>query len=120
MRRCLLLLTPLLLIALAACSQPEIKPQGPSLAITPETVEAQVGGAAVPFTATLEGVSGEVAWALVPGEGGALSTATGFETSYTPPASPVTPITVVLTASAGDLTAFARITLTSQIVRLTR
>ncbi len=117
MRRYLLVLTPLLLIALTACSQPSPKPQAQSLAITPKTAEAQVGTAPVLFTATLEGVSGNVTWALEP-EIGTLSDVTGLETSYAPPASADAGTTVVLTASAGDLSANASITLTRKVIHV--
>lgn len=117
MRRYLLLISPLLLIALAACSQPDVKPPSPSLTITPNVAEAQIGGAAVSFTATLEDATDDVAWTLVP-EVGTLSSFTGFETSYTPPASAVTDTTVILTASAGDLSTFASINLVGKVVRV--
>lgn len=86
-----------------------------SLKITPRTTEARVGGAAVLLTATLEGLENEVVWTIVP-EVGTLSNLTGLETSYTPPSDAATPTTVVITASAGDLSAFAFISLTSASV----
>lgn len=116
MKRYLLPLTPVLLVAFAACSEPEVIGVEPrthqSLKITSPTAEARVGGADVSFSATLTGLSDDVVWAIVP-ELGTLSNLTGPDTTYTPPASAATPTTVVLTASAGDLSAFAFISLTS-------
>lgn len=112
MKSYLLSLTPALVIAFAACSSEPTAVEPQSLKITPHTTDAQVGGEAVSFTATLAGVTGDVVWALVP-EVGTLSNLTGSETSYTPPASATTPAMVMLTASAGDLSTFALISLTS-------
>lgn len=117
MSRLTLLVAPLLLLVLAACSPPEITPELPSLAISPNSVEAQIGGPAVPFTATLQGVEGDVTWALVP-EVGTLSTLTGSETAYTAPASVGSHGTVMLSASAGDLTAYAAIKLVGNVIRV--
>lgn len=114
MRRYLLLLAPLVLIALAACSQPNVKLEPKSIAITPKTAAAQVGGEAIAFTATLEGLSGDVTWTLEPADIGTLSHVTGLETSYAPPASAEGGTTMVLTASVGNVSASASITLTKK------
>lgn len=117
MRRYLLLLTPLLLLAVAACSQPQVKPGPGSITVAPESTAVQAGGADIIFTAAVQGVSDEVAWSLEP-EVGTLSSASGTQVSYTPPASVLEEMTVVLTASAGDLSASASIELSRHVVRV--
>lgn len=82
----------------------------PSLTLAPSTATVNAGGAAVPFKATLENTTGDVSWTLGPSLG-TLSSSTGLEISYTPPASVTTQTDVILTASVGSLSAKAIITL---------
>lgn len=117
MKRYLSLFIPLLIVLLTAatCNQN----QGPSISVTPKTATVSAGGAAIKFTATPNNVSGEITWSLSP-EVGTLSSNTGLETSYTPPANVTTQTEVTLTASSGSLTAEAKITLSpSQTMTVT-
>lgn len=109
MKRFLLFLTPafMVLLTTVSCTQPGGKPA--TIGVTPKTALVTAGGAAVPFKATLSEVAADVSWTLEP-DLGTLSSDTGLETSYTPPATVPAPTTVTLTASLGKLSAHATIT----------
>jgi hypothetical protein len=97
------------LFALAACVD-TTKPSTPaSLTLTPSTLSASAGSAAIPFKAVLENTTGEVSWTLSPNLG-TLSSSTGLDITYTPPATLPAATTVTLTASLGNLTAKATLT----------
>lgn len=87
-------------------------PQGdapqPSLTLNPTTATATIGGPALSFTATLTGSTNAINWTL--NGPGTLSTTTGATTNYTPPTAGDAG-TATLTATAGDLTASATITI---------
>jgi hypothetical protein len=104
------LLIPLLILLFTAgtCNQTTSKP--PSLSITPTTLTVTAGGTLSVFKATLQNTTGEVSWMLEPTLG-TLSSNTGLETTYTPPQSVAGTSTVTLTASLGDLSAKATITI---------
>jgi uncharacterized protein YkwD len=88
----------------------------PSLTVGPTTATATVGGAAIPFTATLLNSVETINWTLT--GPGSISSTTGATTSYTPPTTG-DPGTATLTATAGALTASATITINAATPGLT-
>lgn len=99
-----LLLTLPLALLLVAC------PRTVSLTLAPPTATVTAGGDALTFTATLTGSSATIAWALSgPGE---LSDASGPTTDYTPPASVDSQTTATITATAGNVSQSATVTIT--------
>ncbi len=94
-----------LVAVLTACPPPPAA----TLSVSPTTSTVVVGGAAVPFTATLTNATGTINWAINPSVG-TLSATTGTTVSYTPPATIANSTNVTLTASSGTLTATAAIT----------
>jgi hypothetical protein len=112
------LLVVCFILLLVSCNEATTK--APSLTLTPTTASANAGAAPVTFKATLTNTSGEVSWTLSPTLG-TLSSTTGLETNYTPPASVTTQTDVTLTASLGNLSAKAILTLkpTAQTLTVT-
>jgi uncharacterized protein YkwD len=88
----------------------------PSLTVNPTTATATVGGAAIPFAATLLNSVETINWTLA--GPGSISSATGATTNYTPPATGNAG-TATLTATAGALTATATITINAAAPGLT-
>lgn len=87
-------------------------PAAPAVLVNPAAQTLLAGAVSAPFTATLLGASGAVAWTLSPASGaGTLSAASGAAVSYTPPASVAGPTTVTLTATAGGQVGQATLTL---------
>jgi hypothetical protein len=82
---------------------------GPSLTISPPSQTVTASGAAVNFTATLNGSTNAISWSLT--GPGSITPATGTSTAYTPPASVASATTATLTATAGSLTSSATITI---------
>ena len=109
MNRYLPLFIPLLILLLTAgtCNGPANKP--PSLGITPPSASVNAGDGPLSLIATLSNTSGDVSWTLSPTLG-TLSSTTGLQISYTPPAKLTTQTEVTLTASVGSLSAKATIT----------
>jgi uncharacterized protein YkwD len=79
-----------------------------TLSIVPATASVAVGGAAIPFTATLTSSTDPITWSLV--GPGAISTTMGATTNYTPPTAGGAD-TATLTATVGTVTATATITI---------
>lgn len=78
-------------------------PSAPALTVTPSSTQAQGGGTDVTLTATVQGASGAVAWAL---EGpGTLSAGSGGTVRYSPPPSSEVrvPWEATVVASSGEL-----------------
>lgn len=88
----------------------------PTLTVSPTTATVNVGGAAIPFSATLTNSNATVNWSLT--GAGSLSGTTGANVNYTPPATG-TAGTATLTASAAGLTANATITINAAAPALT-
>ena len=80
-----------------------------NLSVSPSTATVAVGGAAIPFNATLVGSTDPITWSLT--GPGTISTTTGVTTNYTPPATGDAG-TATLTATVGPVTASATITIT--------
>lgn len=78
------------------------------LSVSPATASVAVGGAAVPFSAVLDGATETVSWSLT--GPGTISTPTGASTNYTPPATGEAG-TATLAAKVGPVTATAAITI---------
>jgi hypothetical protein len=110
MHRYLPLFIPLLVLLLAACTSPTTKT--PSLSITPPNASLNAGDGPLSLIATLSNTSGDVSWQLEPNLG-TLSSTTGLQITYTPPALVTSQTEVTLTASAGSLSAKATITVNS-------
>lgn len=98
----------ILLVVLVGCG--DAATTSTSLSVTPTSSTITAGTAPVTFKATLTNMSGEVSWTLSPNLG-TLSSTTGLEITYTPPATLPTPTVVTLTASLGNLTAKATLTI---------
>ncbi len=86
----------------------------PTLAVSPATANVTVGGAAIPFAATLTNSNAPISWSLNGGPGN-LSTTTGATTNYTPPTTGGA-TTATLTATAGTVTASATITISAAAI----
>ncbi len=84
--------------------------------MSPTTASVEIGGAAIPFTATLAGSTEAINWNLT--GLGTLSTTTGATTNYTPPTTGEA-TTATLTATAGALTLTSTITINVAVPRLT-
>jgi len=91
-----------LVFLLAACGGTT-----PSLKVSPTTATVTAGDGPVSFSATL---SGAISWSLSPNLG-TLSSNSGANVSYTPPATVASEQTVTLTASSAGLGASATITI---------
>ena len=109
MNRYLPLFIPLLILLLTAgtCNGPANNP--PSLGITPPSASVNAGDGPLSLIATLSNTSGDVSWTLSPSLG-TLSSSTGLEITYTPPATVAATTTVTLTASLGNLSDSATLT----------
>ncbi|MCA9839708.1 MAG: Ig-like domain-containing protein [Trueperaceae bacterium] len=103
----LLLLVILFLIA-TSCTT--VSKQAPSLSVSPSAVNLQAGDPSTTFKVTLKNSTGDVSWTLSP-ELGTLSSTTGLEVSYTPPLTVEDVSTLTLTASLGNLSDSATLTI---------
>jgi hypothetical protein len=110
MNRYIVLLIPCIVLFLTAASCNTESSQPPKLSISPGTVSLKAGASATTFKAALANISGEVSWTLEPNLG-TLSSTTGLEVTYTPPATMAEVTTVTLTASLGNLTAKSTLTI---------
>jgi hypothetical protein len=95
-------------LLLAACTN-SVKNKSPSLSITPPSSNLNAGDGPLSLIATLSNASGDVSWTLSP-DLGTLSSNTGLQITYTPPANLTNQTEVTLTALAGSLSGKATIT----------
>lgn len=79
-----------------------------TLSVAPATATVAVGGAAIPFSATLTSSADPITWSLT--GLGSLSSTAGTTTSYTPPTTGGAD-TATLTATVGTVTASATVTI---------
>ncbi len=84
-------------------------PADPELTVSPESLALEAGSDTAILIATLKNSTEPITWSLDPALG-TLSAATGVAVGYTPPASVAAKTTVVVTATAGELTAKSTIT----------